>query len=178
MCQEIRAGEAGTDEFPLAVWQTGSGTQTNMNVNEVIAHYGNGTAGESLAPPQRPREHAPRAPTTPSPPPCTSRRRTALEEQAPARAWSQLAAASGRLEEENAGIVKIGPHPSAGRHAHRASRQEISGWRGMLEDGAGPCCRRLCRTLQELALGGTAVGTGLNAPEGFDEMVCRRLSRS
>ena len=46
-CQAIRAGELA-DHFPLAVWQTGSGTQTNMNCNEVIAHYGNGKAGENL----------------------------------------------------------------------------------------------------------------------------------
>lgn len=71
-CQAIRAGELA-EQFPLSVWQTGSGTQTNMNCNEVIAHVGNARLGRRCSIPTT-MSICLRAPTTPSPPLCISRR--------------------------------------------------------------------------------------------------------
>ena len=163
-CQAIRAGELA-DHFPLAVWQTGSGTQTNMNCNEVIAHYGNGKAGENLL---HPNDHVNMSQSSNDTFP------TALHIAAVTALYERLFPAIEamlvcleRLEQENAGIVKTGR-----THLQDAVPitfgQEISGWRSMVEHGRD-MIRASLDGLYELALGGTAVGTGLNAPAGFGE---------
>lgn len=163
-CQAIRAGELA-DHFPLAVWQTGSGTQTNMNCNEVIARYGNNKAGEALL---HPNDHVNMSQSSNDTFP------TALHIAAVTALYERLFPAIEamlvcleRLEQENAGIVKTGR-----THLQDAVPitfgQEISGWRSMVEHGRD-MIRASLDGLYELALGGTAVGTGLNAPAGFGE---------
>ena len=163
-CQAIRAGELA-DHFPLAVWQTGSGTQTNMNCNEVIARYGNNKAGEALL---HPNDHVNMSQSSNDTFP------TALHIAAVTALYERLFPAIEamlvcleRLEQENAGIVKTGR-----THLQDAVPitfgQEISGWRSMVEHGRD-MIRASLDCLYELALGGTAVGTGLNAPAGFGE---------
>ena len=163
-CQAIRAGELA-EHFPLAVWQTGSGTQTNMNCNEVIARYGNNKAGEALL---HPNDHVNMSQSSNDTFP------TALHIAAVTALYERLFPAIEamlvcleRLEQENAGIVKTGR-----THLQDAVPitfgQEISGWRSMVEHGRD-MIRASLDGLNELALGGTAVGTGLNAPAGFGE---------
>ena len=163
-CQAIRAGELA-EHFPLAVWQTGSGTQTNMNCNEVIARYGNNKAGEALL---HPNDHVNMSQSSNDTFP------TALHIAAVTALYERLFPAIEamlvcleRLEQENAGIVKTGR-----THLQDAVPitfgQEISGWRSMVEHGRD-MIRASLDGLYELALGGTAVGTGLNAPAGFGE---------
>ncbi len=169
VCAEIRAGKWDA-EFPLAVWQTGSGTQTNMNVNEVIAHLA-AEKGVALHPNDHVNASQSSNDTFPS----------ALHIAAvmgvtnyvlPAAA--RLSEALAQLEKENEGIIKIGRTHLQDATPLRFS-QEISGWRELVE---APC-RMLRASLEELsrlAIGGTAVGTGLNAPVGFDRAVCRKLT--
>ena len=163
-CQAIRAGELA-EHFPLAVWQTGSGTQTNMNCNEVIARYGNNKAGEALL---HPNDHVNMSQSSNDTFP------TALHIAAVTVLYERLFPAIEamlvcleRLEQENTGIVKTGR-----THLQDAVPitfgQEISGWRSMVEHGRD-MIRASLDGLYELALGGTAVGTGLNAPAGFGE---------
>ena len=149
----------------MAVWQTGSGTQTNMNCNEVIARYGNNKAGEALL---HPNDHVNMSQSSNDTFP------TALHIAAVTALYERLFPAIEamlvcleRLEQENAGIVKTGR-----THLQDAVPitfgQEISGWRSMVEHGRD-MIRASLDGLYELALGGTAVGTGLNAPAGFGE---------
>ena len=162
VCDEITQGKL-SGEFPLAVWQTGSGTQSNMNVNEVIAGRGNAIAGEKLLHPndtvnmsQSSNDTFPTAMHIAAVTGLETRLIPALE---------AMTAELRRLEQENQGIVKSGR-----THLQDAVpigfSQEISGWRAML-DKCGEMIRASEKGLRELALGGTAVGTGLNAPEGF-----------
>lgn len=138
-CEEIRAGK-WEEEFPLVVWQTGSGTQTNMNVNEVISHIAAVLAVSRKVLP----------------------------------AAQRLEDAFRQLEEAYPKVIKIGR-----THLQDATpirfAQEVSGWREMI---AAP--KRMLENslteLRKLAIGDTAVWTGLNAPRGFDETVCRELS--
>ncbi len=168
VCREIRAGK-WDEEFPLVVWQTGSGTQTNMNVNEVIAHLA-ADRGVQL----HPNDHVNASQSSNDTFPSALHIAAALsitEQVLPAA--ERLAAAFRKLEEGYPDLIRIGR-----THLQDATplrfAQEVSGWRELVE---APC--RMLRTalpeLQKLAIGGTAVGTGLNAPEGYDEVVCRRL---
>ena len=159
-CDEVMSG-ALNEHFPLVVWQTGSGTQSNMNANEVIANRGNEIAGKKLLHPnddinmsQSSNDTFPTAMHIP--------------------AIDELIETFKRLEKENEGIVKSGR-----THLQDATpiqfSQEISGWRSSLEKD-----RKMLEIalpeLKELALGGTAVGTGLNAPKGFDVKVAEAVS--
>lgn len=170
-CDEILEGRLDS-HFPLAVWQTGSGTQSNMNVNEVIAGRGNEIHGERIL---HPNDHVNMSqssndtfPTAMHIAAVTEIRKQLLP------AIDELIETFRRLETENEGIVKTGR-----THLQDATpiefSQEISGWRGMLEK-----CRDMIVLsmdgLKELALGGTAVGTGLNAPEGFDREAAAAVS--
>ena len=161
-----------SEHFPLVVWQTGSGTQSNMNVNEVIANRGNELAGKRLLHPnddvnmsQSSNDTFPSAMYIAAVLECENRLLPALD---------PLIGTLRRLEEENADAVKSGR-----THLEDATPitfgQEISGWRSSLE-----IARELIRTsldpLRSLALGGTAVGTGLNAPAGFGETVAKEIS--
>ena len=168
VCREIRAGK-WDEEFPLVVWQTGSGTQTNMNVNEVIAHLA-ADRGVQL----HPNDHVNASQSSNDTFPSALHIAAALsitEQVLPAA--ERLAAAFRKLEEGYPDLIRIGR-----THLQDATplrfAQEVSGWRELVE---APCrmLRAALPELQKLAIGGTAVGTGLNAPEGYDEMVCRRL---
>lgn len=172
VCDEILAGKL-TDQFPLAVWQTGSGTQTNMNFNEVIANRANELLGKPLV---HPNDHVNRSQSSNDTFPTAMHiaARTALEDGViPAAA--ALEETFARLSEEYSGIVKIGR-----THLQDATPltlgQEISGWREMLRRGREMIALS-CGGLGELALGGTAVGTGLNAPPKFGEMAAEEISR-
>ena len=167
-CQEIRAGKRD-EEFPLVVWQTGSGTQTNMNVNEVIAHL----AAEQGVP-LHPNDHVNASQSSNDTYPSALHIAAALSvanEVIPAA--ERLEAAFARLEESYPDLIRIGR-----THLQDATplrfAQEVSGWRELI---AAPVrMMKLAQTeLCRIAIGGTAVGTGLNAPKGYDEMVCKHL---
>ena len=170
-CDEVISG-ALNDHFPLVVWQTGSGTQSNMNANEVIANRGNEIAGKKLLHPNDDINMSQSSNDT-FPTAMHISAVIAIEDKL-LPAVDQLIATFRRLEQENEGIVKSGR-----THLQDATpikfSQEISGWRSSLERdrellvlAAGP--------LHELALGGTAVGTGLNAPKGFDVLVAKKVA--
>lgn len=170
-CDQILAGR-WPGEFPLKVWQTGSGTQSNMNVNEVIAGRGNEIAGEKLI---HPNDHANMSQSSNDTFPTAMHIAAAMEiEDKLIPAIDLLSATFGRLMEENEGIIKTGR-----THLQDATpitfSQEISGWKNMLDKSKEMISLSL-KGLKELALGGTAVGTGLNAPEGFDREVAAAVS--
>ncbi len=171
VCDEILAGKLD-GHFPLAVWQTGSGTQSNMNVNEVIANRGNEIAGQKLL---HPNDHSNMSQSSNDTFPTAMHIAAATEiEDHLFPAIDRLIQTLERLMEENEGIIKIGR-----THLQDATpitfSQEISGWKNMLEKSRGMLAVSL-KGLMELALGGTAVGTGLNAPEGFDTEVAKAIS--
>ncbi len=176
-CDRVISGEL-MEHFPLVVWQTGSGTQTNMNANEVIAFAGNlshgsSTDGQRLLHPNDDINMSQSSNDT-FPTAMHIAAVISLEDQL-LPAVDGLIATFRRLEEENRGIVKSGR-----THLQDATpvtfSQEISGWRSSLERDRELICRSL-EPLRELALGGTAVGTGLNAPAGFDVAVAQAVSQ-
>ena len=171
VCDEIAAGGLA-EEFPLVVWQTGSGTQTNMNVNEVVANRGNAAAGRNLL---HPNDDVNMSQSSNDTFPTAMHIAAALiltEKLLPA--LDKLIGTLERLEGENADAVKCGR-----THLMDATplsfAQEISGWRSSLADD-GEMIRRSLEPLYALALGGTAVGTGLNAPKGFGEEAAKELA--
>ena len=170
-CDEVISGSLN-DHFPLVVWQTGSGTQSNMNANEVIANRANQLAGEKLCHPNDDINMSQSSNDT-FPTAMHISAVTAIEDKL-LPAIEALAATFRRLEEENEGIVKSGR-----THLQDATpikfSQEISGWRSSLERDA-ELLRMAVKPLYELALGGTAVGTGLNAPKGFAELVAEKVA--
>ena len=169
---EIISGKLA-ENFPLVVWQTGSGTQSNMNANEVVANRANEIAGKKILHPnddvnmsQSSNDTFPTAMNISAVLALTKNLIPALED---------LILTFKNLEDENKNIVKTGR-----THLQDAVpinfEQEISGWRSSLEHD-----RKLINLaltpLRELALGGTAVGTGLNAPEGFAEKSAEEISK-
>ena len=171
-CDEIMAGTLDS-HFPLVVWQTGSGTQSNMNANEVIANRGNEIAGKKLLHPNDDINMSQSSNDT-FPTAMHISAVIAIEDKL-FPAIDKLVATFRRLEEENAGIVKSGR-----THLQDATpiqfSQEISGWRSSLEKDK-KMLEIALPELKELALGGTAVGTGLNAPKGFDVKVAEAVSK-
>ena len=171
-CDEVISG-ALNDHFPLVVWQTGSGTQSNMNANEVIANRGNEIAGSKLLHPNDDINMSQSSNDTFP----TAMHIAAVEaiEDKVIPAIDLLVGTLRRLEEENDDIVKSGR-----THLQDATpikfSQEISGWRSSLEKDKKMLLIALPE-LKELALGGTAVGTGLNAPKGFDSLVAEEVSK-
>ncbi len=170
-CDEILNGDLD-GHFPLAVWQTGSGTQSNMNVNEVIANRGNEIAGEKLL---HPNDHVNMSQSSNDTFPTAMHiAAAAIIEDRLFPSIDLLAGTFARLMEENEGIIKTGR-----THLQDATpitfSQEISGWKNMLEKSRAMLELSL-PGLRELALGGTAVGTGLNAPKGFDVEVAKAVS--
>ena len=170
-CDEILAGKLD-DNFPLSVWQTGSGTQSNMNVNEVIAGRGNAIAGEKIL---HPNDHSNMSQSSNDTFPTAMHIAAVMEiEDKLFPAIDRLTNTFTRLMAENEGIVKTGR-----THLQDATpisfSQEISGWREMLIKSKAMLSLSL-KGLYELALGGTAVGTGLNAPEGFDTEVAKAVA--
>jgi len=171
VCDEIIAGKLD-EHFPLMVWQTGSGTQTNMNVNEVVAGRGNELNGKKAL---HPNDDVNMSQSSNDTFPSAMHIAAALEiEDKLFPAMDALIATFHRLENDNQDIVKIGRTHLQDATPVRFS-QEVSGWRGMLEKPREMLSEALTQ-VRELALGGTAVGTGLNAPEGFDEEVARVIS--
>ena len=170
-CDEVTSGQLD-DHFPLVVWQTGSGTQSNMNANEVIANRGNEIAGSKLLHPNDDINMSQSSNDT-FPTAMHIAAVAAIEDKV-FPAIDLLVSTFNRLEAENEGIVKSGR-----THLQDATpisfSQEISGWRSSLEKD-----RKLLELslpeLKKLALGGTAVGTGLNAPQGFDSAVADAVS--
>ena len=161
------------DHFPLVVWQTGSGTQSNMNANEVIANRGNEIAGKKLLHPNDDINMSQSSNDT-FPTAMHIAAVVALEDKL-IPAIDLLISTFVRLEKENEGIVKSGR-----THLQDATpiqfSQEISGWRASLERDKQMLLSAL-PYLKRLALGGTAVGTGLNAPKGFDVEVAAAVSQ-
>ncbi len=170
-CDEVISGELNS-HFPLVVWQTGSGTQSNMNANEVIANRANQIAGEKLCHPNDDINMSQSSNDT-FPTAMHISAVLAIEDKL-LPAVELLIATFKRLEEENEGIVKSGR-----THLQDATpikfSQEISGWRSSLERDV-ELLKMAVRPLHELALGGTAVGTGLNAPAGFSELVAKKVA--
>ena len=168
---EILAGKLW-EHFPLVVFQTGSGTQTNMNVNEVIAGWGNELAGRKLL---HPNDDVNMSQSSNDTFPSAMRIAAviALEDRL-LPAVDRMILALKALEAENEGVIKSGRTHLQDAVPIRFS-QEISGWRSSLERDE-EMLRALMGPLGELALGGTAVGTGLNAPSGFDADAAREIS--
>ena len=170
-CDEVISGSLN-DHFPLVVWQTGSGTQSNMNANEVIANRSNQIAGSKLCHPNDDINMSQSSNDT-FPTAMHISAVIAIEDKL-LPAIETLIATFKRLETENEGIVKSGR-----THLQDATpikfSQEISGWRSSLERDA-ELLRIAVKPLYELALGGTAVGTGLNAPKGFAELVAAKVA--
>jgi len=171
-CDEVISGSLN-EHFPLVVWQTGSGTQSNMNANEVIANRGNEIAGEKLLHPNDDINMSQSSNDT-FPTAMHIAAVIALEDKV-IPAIDTLVDTFKRLEAENDGIVKSGR-----THLQDATpikfSQEISGWRASLEKDRKMILAS-CEELKELALGGTAVGTGLNAPAGFAEKSAEAISK-
>lgn len=172
VCDEVSQGKL-EKHFPLVVWQTGSGTQSNMNVNEVIANRGNELIGKKIL---HPNDDVNMSQSSNDTFP------TAMHIAAVLTLRDQLLPALDcliqtfyRLERENADAIKCGR-----THLQDATpilfSQEISGWRSSLEKDRTMILRSM-EPLFELALGGTAVGTGLNAPKGFDTAVAQEIAR-
>jgi len=170
-CDEVISGELN-GHFPLVVWQTGSGTQSNMNANEVIANRANQIAGQKLCHPNDDINMSQSSNDT-FPTAMHISAVLAVEDKL-LPAVELLIKTFKRLETENEGIVKSGR-----THLQDATpikfSQEISGWRASLERDA-ELLRAALKPLYELALGGTAVGTGLNAPKGFAELVAKKVA--
>ena len=170
-CDEVTAGKLD-EHFPLVVWQTGSGTQSNMNANEVIANRGNEILGKKLLHPNDDINMSQSSNDT-FPTAMHISAVTVLEDKV-IPAVDLLIATFRRLEAENEGIVKSGR-----THLQDATpikfSQEISGWRSSLEKDK-KLIELALPELKELALGGTAVGTGLNTPKGFDTEVAKAVS--
>ena len=169
VCAEIADGRWDS-EFPLAVWQTGSGTQTNMNVNEVIAHLA-AERGVKLHPNDDVNRSQSSNDTYPTAMYIAAV--TELEEKL-IPSCEALAASFAALEARYPDIIKIGRTHLQDAVPLRFS-QEISGWRASLEMDI-ELLRAAVEPLRALALGGTAVGTGLNAPAGFDSLAAGRIS--
>ncbi len=171
VCDEILDGKL-EENFPLVVYQTGSGTQSNMNVNEVIAGRGNELAGEKIL---HPNDHVNKSQSSNDTFPTAMHIAglTATEDRMlpAAKILHDTLLAS---EKKFANIIKTGR-----THLQDATPltlgQEISGWRSMISHDIYMIESGLSH-LRELALGGTAVGTGLNAPENFDKIVAEEIS--
>lgn len=172
VCDEISEGKL-EGEFPLSIYQTGSGTQTNMNLNEVIANRGNEIHGSDVL---KPNDHVNMSQSSNDTFP------TVMHISAIVEIRKKLMPALDRiideirhLEDKNKGIIKSGR-----THLQDAVplfiSQEFSGWRAMLEHDR-EFIKESSDSLRELAIGGTAVGTGLNSPDRFDEEVCDILSK-
>ena len=169
VCDDLLLGQY-EDAFPLKVWQTGSGTQTNMNVNEVIANLAK-KEGVLIHPNDDVNMSQSSNDTFPTSMHLAARELIIgyllpkLEE---------METTFLKIEKENASVLKCGRTHLQDATPLRFS-QEVSGWRYMLIESRKEIVLGLER-LSYLAIGGTAVGTGLNAPKGFGQEVVKHLS--
>ena len=172
VCDEILAGK-WNDQFPLVVWQTGSGTQSNMNVNEVIANRGNQIANEKLLHPNDTINMSQSSNDTFPTAFHIAAVRAITYHLFPV--MDHMIQVLDRLEKENRNVIKSGR-----THLQDAVPvgfgQEISGWKTMIIQSKAYIQSTL-PYLSQLALGGTAVGTGLNAPKEFGEEVAKIISQ-
>lgn len=170
-CDEILEGRLN-EHFPLSVWQTGSGTQTNMNVNEVIANRANEIIGKGIV---HPNDDVNMSQSSNDVFP------SAIHIAIVTSIESKLIPAAGRLietfknlERRYSGVLKTGR-----THLQDATpvafSQEISGWRSMIEKSVGMITSSL-EYVRLIALGGTATGTGVCAPRAFGANVCECVS--
>lgn len=170
-CFDICSGELD-ENFPLSVWQTGSGTQTNMNINEVVANKANEILGKSEIHPNDDVNMSQSSNDTFPTAMHISARLEIKEKLIPA--IDSLIESFEKLEEQNEGIIKIGR-----THLQDATpikfSQEISGWRSMLESSKEQIISA-SEFLSRLAIGGTAVGTGINAPKEFGALSAKYIS--
>ena len=172
VCDEIRAGKL-SDNFPLAVWQTGSGTHTNMNINEVIANRGNEIAGKKLL---HPNDDVNRSQSSNDTFPSAMHIAAviALNEELMPAIW-RLEETFRELSEKYDDVIKTGR-----THLQDAAPltlgQEIGAWAEMLAK-CGAMIGSSIDGLSELALGGTAVGTGLNAHQDFGWVSAEEISK-
>ncbi len=170
-CDEVIDGTLAA-HFPLVVFQTGSGTQSNMNANEVIARRANELAGKVLC---HPNDDVNMSQSSNDTFPTAMHMAAVLAiEDRLLPALAELIGTFRRLEADNLGIIKSGR-----THLQDATplsfSQEISGWRASLERDLA-LLQSAADSMKDLALGGTAVGTGLNAPRGFDEEVAYHIA--
>ena len=181
-CDEVTAGNLD-DHFPLAVWQTGSGTQSNMNANEVIANRANVLAAGLSSPADipaagrlcHPNDDVNMSQSSNDTFPTAMHVAAVLAiKHSLIPALDRITRVMIRLEAENTDVIKSGRTHLQDATPIRFS-QEISGWRGMLEVARRQLLAS-CEGLSSLSLGGTAVGTGLNAPAGFDTLAAEKLS--
>lgn len=178
VCDEILAGTL-SDQFPLVVWQTGSGTQTNMNVNEVIANRGHVISGGSLTDSKKllhPNDDVNKSQSSNDTFP-TAMHIAALQviENKTIPAIERLCNELKQKSSEFENVIKTGR-----THFMDATPlsfgQEFSGYFTQIEFGI-KALKNSLNHLSQLAIGGTAVGTGLNAPKGFDVLVCKNISQ-
>lgn len=169
--EEIKCGELDS-HFPLVVFQTGSGTQSNMNVNEVIANRANALLGGKLIHPNDDVNMSQSSNDTFPTAMHISAYISIIDNLLPE--IKALISEFGNIEIKNRDVIKCGR-----THLQDATpisfAQEVSGWRSSLEKDYNMiniAAKELCA----LALGGTAVGTGLNAPKGFDSLVADKIS--
>jgi fumarate hydratase class II len=177
VCDEILAGKLD-DQFPLVIWQTGSGTQSNMNVNEVIANRAHVTAGGKLGDAQMllgANDDVNKSQSSNDTYP-TAMHIAAYEAvvKKTIPGVTQLRNTLHAKSREFMNVVKIGR-----THLMDATPvtlgQELSGYVAQLDHGLRALNNTLVH-LGELALGGTAVGTGLNAPAGYSELVAKKIA--
>lgn len=168
--EHILSSEEHWDEFPLKVWQTGSGTQSNMNVNEVLANFASAALGQKV----HPNDHVNRSQSSNDTFPTALHIAAVLSvEKRVIPALEKMLACLKEKSEKYMNLVKIGR-----THLQDATPltlgQEISGWARMLER-----CETMILTstefMKDLAVGGTAVGTGLNAPAKFGEYAAQEI---
>jgi fumarate hydratase class II len=177
VCDEILAGKLD-EEFPLVIWQTGSGTQSNMNVNEVIAYRAHVLAGGALTDEKKvlhPNDDVNKSQSSNDTFPTAmhiAAYKMAVEVTLPG--MQKLRTALDRKAKEFAGVVKTGR-----THFMDATPlslgQEFSGYVQQI-DNSMRAIRNALEMVLELALGGTAVGTGLNAPKGYDVLVAKKIA--
>ena len=178
VCDEILDGKHD-DQFPLVIWQTGSGTQSNMNVNEVIANRAHELAGKKIGEGEKtiqPNDDVNKSQSSNDTFPTgmhIAAYKKIVEVTIPG--ITQLRNTLDKKAKEFAKVVKIGR-----THLMDATPltlgQEISGYVSQLDHGLKALDNTLDH-LSELALGGTAVGTGLNAPKGYDVLVSQYIAR-
>ena len=177
VCDEILAGKLD-DQFPLVVWQTGSGTQSNMNVNEVIAHRAHELAGNKIGEGEKtllPNDDVNKSQSSNDTFPTGMHiacYKMIVEKTIPG--VENLMATLKKKSADFADVVKIGR-----THLMDATPltlgQEFSGYVSQLDHGLRALKNTLAH-LSELALGGTAVGTGLNTPKGYDVTVAKYIA--
>nr|WP_319495050.1 class II fumarate hydratase [uncultured Desulfobacter sp.] len=178
VCDEI-LNKDHDDQFPLHVWQTGSGTQTNMNLNEVIANRAALLDGKALddTRPIHPNDHVNKSQSSNDTFPAAMHIAAVFEiHDTLLPAVDRMCQALEEKSQQFSKVIKIGR-----THLQDATPltlgQEISGWQAMIQSSREQILQSL-ESLYPLAIGGTAVGTGLNAPQGFGKAVAEELAKS